>query len=94
MKKSEVFARFPRFTYDTFGMTHGGPNRIYAGTKRAVTLLVWRRHVDERNMGLQVTFFEETRDFVQENGNAVGGACIHRGSYITANEQADRSEMF
>lgn len=75
-------------------MTHGGPNGVYAGAKGAVTLFVWRRHVDERDVGFQVAFFEETRDFVQENGNAVCSACIHCGPYITAYEQADGSEMF
>lgn len=95
MKKNvSIREIFPRFTYDTFGMTHGGPNGVYAGAKRAVTLFVWRRHVDERDVGFQVAFLEETRDFVQENGNTIGSACIHCRPYVTADEQADRSEVF
>jgi len=42
--------------------------------------------MDERDVGLQVAFFEEARNFVQENGNAVGGASVHCGPHVAADE--------
>lgn len=49
--------------------------------------------MDERDVGLQIAFFEEARNFVQENGNAVSDASVHRGPHITADEQAEGPEV-
>ena len=45
--------------------------------------------MDEGYVGLQVAFFEEARNFVQEDGNTVGGASVHRGSHVATDEQAE-----
>lgn len=75
-------------------MTDGGPGAVHAGAERAVTLVVRRWHVDERDVGLHVALVEDARDLVQENGNAVGGAGVHRGSHVTADEETDGPEVF
>lgn len=75
-------------------MTHGGPDAVHAGAERAVALLIRRRHVDEGEIGLDVALLEQTRDLVQENGDAVGSAGVHRRPHVAADEQADGPEVF
>lgn len=75
-------------------MTHGGPDAVHTGAERAVTLVVRRRYMNEREIRFDIALIEQTRDLVQENGNAVGGTGVHRGPHVAADEQADGSKVF
>lgn len=75
-------------------MTHGGPSAVYTGAEGTVALNIRRRHVDQCDIRFHVALFEQARYLVQENGNAIAGACVHRGSHVAADEKTDGSEVF